>query len=686
MFNVQDDLNESVLALNKVGKTRAKAYSRLKIFSLFDLICHFPRDYFDCSRPIAVKDFVEGQKCCVKARVVEKLPVLTRGRFKVFRAVAEDDFGSRFGLVFFNTAFLFGRLRVGKSYLFFGLVDRSFEGFSIKSPMVVEENSLGLIAKYGESAGINSAFISANVGQVLSSFRVCENLPASILKKFDLIDRHEAFLNVHFPKDEFVLKEARRRLIFEELFFWQLGLKFLKSQNLQPTSIRLNLKNCDLNEFLSVLPFSLTAHQLKVIDECVFDCCKDVAMNRLIQGDVGCGKTVVAQAICFLFAKLNFQVAVMAPTEILTRQHFENFRRVFSRLNIEIAMLVGSLKKSQRDDVLNDLKIGKTKIVVGTHSLFSADVEFKNLGLVITDEQHRFGVLQRSRLASKAKTNSPHVLVMSATPVPRSLALTIFADLNVSIIEKGPAHKASISTFHIPSSKRKRALMFVANEVKKGRQAYIVCPAIEESSASRKRSVNVLSYFESLKQLPGFEFVRVAVLHGKLSGDDKAKIMNKFVNHELDVLVATTVVEVGIDNPNASVIVIENAELFGLSTLHQLRGRVGRGTIDSFCILISDGTNFEAINRLKAMCRFSDGFEIAKFDLKLRGPGNFFGTMQHGLPNFRIANLLNDVDLIETCSVEAGQFFKCCCQNEKGRQFVERVIRSTMTGGLGLVL
>ena len=384
-----------------------------------------------------------------------------------------------------------------------------------------------------------------------------------------------------------------------------------------------------MNEFFSALPFKLSNSQLNVLNECVADCKKNVAMNRLIQGDVGCGKTVIAQALCYLFAKSGFQVAVMAPTEILARQHFENFRLLFFKFNSEVGLLVGSLKKSAQVEVLSGLASGTIKVLIGTHSLFGNCTKFKNLGLVVTDEQHRFGVLQRGSLEKKG--NAAHVIIMSATPVPRTLAMVAFSDVDVSVVDQMPYGRAKTKTFHIPPSKRLRAFSFLVKEVKKGHQAYIVCPLID---CGVRKAVAVEPYFEKLKALKEFKGLKIAMLHGEQTSDQKANLMNSFKKGEVDVLVATSMVEVGIDNPNATVIIIENAELFGLASLHQLRGRVGRGKLDSFCILISEAKTDQAKERMKAMCSMQSRFDISRADLKLRGPGHFFGTLQHGAPDF----------------------------------------------------
>lgn len=645
MINLDESLNEPICSLKGVGKKTSYAYEKLGLRSCFDLICHFPRDYDNCSCFYDVKTAVNGQKCCVKAKIIKKLNVVRQARLLIARCVAVDEHGLNFEVVFFNNDYIVKKLELFKTYLLFGKVNKTVFNVQMISPKVLFENEIGFIPKYSLTSGLNSITVSKHIRQVLKQANLKENLPENLLKKFNLMSRKEAFYNVHFPKNEFVLRFARKRLIFEELFFWQLSLKFLKSFARKKTNFRLSFT--DLSEFFKVLPFELTPSQLEVLNECIANCCTDVAMNRLIQGDVGCGKTVVAQAMCFLFARSNFQVALMAPTEILAIQHFNNFKNIFNQLNISVDLLVGSLKSSQLKVVLENLNSGKTSIILGTHSLFSKNVAFNKLGLVITDEQHRFGVFQRVQLAQKGVR--PHVLVMSATPVPRTLAMAIFADMDVSVVKKRPAGRAKIKTVHISPSKRLRAFKYIVAEVKKGRQAYIVCPLIEDG---KKKALSVQFYFEQLRKLDIFKSVKLEMLHGKLTSEQKNELMLKFSSGEIDVLVATSVVEVGIDNANASVILIENAECFGLASLHQLRGRVGRGAIDSVCVLVSSSKSEQTVSRMAAMCSTNDGFKIAQFDLKLRGPGHFFGTLQHGMPKFKIANIFRNFDVIRLCSKE----------------------------------
>lgn len=652
LFNLQKSLELPISKLKGVGKFSAGLFSKLGLHSCFDLICHFPTAYDDFSRLQFVEEVVCEKKCCLKLKIVEKFKVLRIRNLKLMKALAVDEKGGFINLVFFNKEFFFKSLQFSKFYIFFGKVELSGQTVQMVSPRLVLESEVGLVAKYGLVARLSNRFVSSKIMQILSSEKIAENLPQSLLLKFNLVGRHKAFYDIHFPADELCLKNARKRLIFEELFFWQLSLRLLKRLQLKKTNAV--LKTANLSRFLAALPFELSSSQVEVLNECIADCGREFAMHRMIQGDVGCGKTVIVQALCYLFAQSGFQVAVMAPTEILARQHYKNFSALFASLKIKTGLLVGSLKKAEQVAVLNNLLNGEIKIIVGTHSLFGKQTVFQNLGLVVADEQHRFGVLQRNSLIKKGA--APHVLIMSATPVPRTLAMVLFADMDLSVVKQAPVGKAETKTFHIPPSKRARAFSFLASEVAKGRQAYIVCPLIESGV---KKAVALEPYFEKIRASKELKGLKMAMMHGKQTTEQKVRFMNEFAKGEIDVLVATSMVEVGIDNSNATVIIIESAELFGLASLHQLRGRVGRGKFNSFCILISSARTNQAKQRMKAMCEYESGFDISRFDLKLRGPGQFFGTMQHGLFNFKLANLVEHFNLLQVCGRVADEFLSC---------------------------
>ncbi len=667
MLNYDEILNSPISCLKGVGKRRELLYSKLGLHTFFDLLCLFPINYYDWCIVRKLNEVIDGTLNCVEVKVLKKIVNKTKTGLIILKIMAVDKDGRACSVVFFNNDFIFQKLKLNYYYRFFGKIDRNNFEIQILSPKLILQNEMGLISNYSLTNGLTCKMVASDIKQIFNIVNnISENLPADLLKKQSLISRHKAFYLIHFPKNLAELNYAKRRLIFEEFFIWQLGLKILKQNQFNKSNYCLN--QTDLTEFFNTLPFKLTKSQTKVLDECVADCKSLFVMNRLVQGDVGCGKTVIAQALSFLFVKSDWQVAVMVPTEVLAIQHFKNFSNIFSKLNIKTELLVGSLKRKQRSQVLKLIETNDVKIVIGTHSLFSADVKFANLALVITDEQHRFGVSQRLSLISKG--NRPHVLIMSATPVPRTMALAVFADVDVSIVNEAPLNKAKIKTVHIPPSKRIRAFSFIANEVKKGRQAYIVCPIIEEG---KKNAIALNSYFQMLKQIDEFKSIRIEMLHGKLKPEEKNSLMERFIKKEVDVLVATTVVEVGIDNGNATVILIENAELFGLATLHQLRGRVGRGRFNSLCVLVSQGQTQSAQQRLRAMCETDDGFKISEFDLKLRGPGHFFGTLQHGMPEFKLANLINDFGILKLCQMEIDLILKIENELDKFKTTLDKI-------------
>lgn len=466
-----------------------------------------------------------------------------------------------------------------------------------------------------------------------------EPLPKEILEQYQLCSFNFALQNIHFPVDRFSLGLARKRLVFEELLTWQLGLALVKQKN--STSTDVTLSDTSIEPFLEALPFTLTGAQQRVIGECLADLRAAVPMNRLVQGDVGSGKTMVAAALYYAMAKNGYQSAMMAPTEILALQHFKTLDQLLSPLGLRTCLLIGSLTKKQKELLKEQIKAREMDIVVGTHALVQDSTEFASLGLVITDEQHRFGVNQRQKLVDKGE--HPHVLVMSATPIPRTLALILYGDLDISVIDELPKGRQKIDTFFIPPSKRERAFGFVKQHLDEGRQAYIVCPMIENGE---QEIANVTGYAQRLRE-GAFAGYTIGVLHGKMKAEEKEQVMRSFQNGETQLLVATTVVEVGVDVPNAVIMMIENAELFGLSQLHQLRGRVGRGTHKSSCILVSGLKTEENLSRLSTMCSTSDGFAIAEQDLKQRGPGDFFGKRQHGLPAFKIADMVEDISVLK---------------------------------------
>ena len=636
-----------ISALNGVGKKRAALYDKLGLPTVNSLIYHFPNRYIDCCNPLNIFQAIIGEKCCIKATILKtKKPYVKSNKMIIYTAHGIDSDKNNINIVFFNNIYSFKSLKTGQTYLFFGKIEGNILSKQIINPVVINPDEASLIPIYSLTSGLTSKMISTNIKQALKLIDNKQHiLPKSLTDKYNLIDFNIAIQNIHFPKSEQHLSKARQRLVFEELLYWQIGIQLIKQKRTIKTTKKLTYSN--LNSFLDNLDFQLTNSQKNVINECISDCLKSFPMNRLIQGDVGCGKTVVAAALAFLFAKSKMQVAVMAPTDILARQHFKFFVKTLAPLGINVNILVGSLNSKEKLKIQNELECGIIHVIIGTHSLFQEKTSFKNLGLIITDEQHRFGVEQRKKLAEKG--NFPHKLVMSATPIPRTLALIIYGDLDISNIHELPAGRIPIKTVHIPSSKRSRALLYIKSQLEKKHQAYIVCPAIDESERNVE---SVVKYTQKLKQ-NFFENHSVEMIHGKMSGTEKDILMQKFLNGQINILVSTTVIEVGVDVPNATTIMIENAEFFGLSQLHQLRGRVGRSNIESLCILVSNSTKTETQKRLKIMCDTNDGFEIAEEDLKIRGPGDFFGNKQHGLPNFKIANIIEDTKILKICKKEA---------------------------------
>lgn len=636
-------LSKDIRFLKGVGEKRAAYYNKLSIKTVEDLLRFYPRAYIDFTDPVDIDKTVLNEVNIIKARVYKKQPPqLIRRGMSVFKVYVTDDI-SNLCVTIFNNKYLYERLIEDKTYFFYGKVTGNLLRREMNSPIVIDSETTELIRPiYHQTEGLNSNAISNNVKTILSliSTDVYDPLPIEILKEYNLCHITFALQNIHFPKNSDALIEARRRLIFEELLSLQVGLLQLKSRNRKTTPVVFT--DTDLSEFYDMLDFKLTNAQLNSINDAVIDVTKNIPMNRLIQGDVGSGKTMVAAGISFLAARNGYQTAIMAPTEILAEQHYYTFSKLFDNTDISVRLLTGSSTQKEKREKKEQLANGACDIIIGTHALVQQSVEFSNLGLVITDEQHRFGVTQRSTLAEKG--NNPHIMVMSATPIPRTLALIIYGDLDISVIDELPAGRKQIQTLIINSSKRERALSFIEDAINNGNQAYIVCPLIDESESDL---IDVKSYYNTLIS-GSFKNIRTGLLHGKLPAKEKNEIMTAFKNGNIDIIVTTTVIEVGVDVPNATVMMIENAERYGLSQLHQLRGRVGRGKDKSYCILLSDNRSADTKARLKIMAETSDGFIIAREDLKLRGPGDFFGERQHGLPKLKIANMADNMDLLNT--------------------------------------
>ena len=635
--------------LKGVGEKRAAQLAKLGIFTVDDLLGFYPRDYVDYSRPYPVASAPYDIKCVVRATVYGK-GALTRirGGKQMVKILAGDDTAG-LSLVYFNNPYISQKLEVGTEYCFFGKVGGGFAQREMVNPVMLTAEAASatpLVPVYPQTEGINSNYLAKCMRTAFAAAPdIPEPLPAWMLQKYRLCPKADAVRMIHFPRSTAEIASALRRLIFEELLALQLGLLLLRSRDATLTGAP--MKPVDLQPFWASLPFSPTGAQKRAAQEILADFNKLSPMNRLLQGDVGSGKTLVAAAGIYAAWKNGYQSALMAPTEILAAQHAETLSRMLEPLGVRVALLTGSVKGAAKKAVRKAIAEGEADLVVGTHAVLGPDVEFRNLGFAVTDEQHRFGVRQRSALAGKA--DHPHLLVMSATPIPRTLALLMFGDLDISILDELPPGRTPVKTYAITGKKRADMYGFLKAQLAAGRQAYIVCPVIDESETDMQ---SVTSYYEETAR-PLLEGYRVGLMHGRLKAAEKNAVMQQFKDGELDVLVSTTVIEVGVDVPNANLIVIENAERYGLSALHQLRGRVGRGKGEAYCILISDHTGEAVKKRLSFLCHTTDGFAIAKFDLETRGPGDFFGSRQHGLPSLHIADLMADSKALYAAQQEA---------------------------------
>lgn len=631
-----------ISALRGVGPKKVQAYHKLGVDTLYDLLQLYPRGYEDWSSPFTIVTAPLNEPCCILATVLHTPDEhFVRKNMTLYRFRVSDG-AQVMHITLFNAAYTAKKLVPGKQYLFFGTVTKKGNRYEMTAPRIEEMTDARIRPIYPQTAGLSSKVIEKDMRQLLADYDAAfeqEWLPQHIRRKFSLCAARFAWQNIHFPKDGEAVRIAKRRLIFEELFLFQLGLSQLRKRSRAHTGAVISADYT--KQFACLLPYTLTGAQQRAIADGVKDMQQTVPMCRLIQGDVGSGKTAVAAALAFTAVKNKLQVALMAPTDILARQHFAGLSQLLGN-HLHIELLTASMPTPEKRQVLTGLKDGSVQFVVGTHALLSQKVEFENLGLVITDEQHRFGVAQRAALAEKGK--HPHLLVMSATPIPRTLALLVYGDLDVSVLDELPPGRKPIDTYAVDTGKRERVYRYIRKHIEQGRQAYIVCPLIEQSEQSGDLTA-AKEYYDTLKN-GAFAGISTALLHGQMKGKEKDAVMAAFATGEIKILISTVVIEVGVDVPNAVLMVIENAERFGLAQLHQLRGRVGRGKHASTCILISDATGEEATKRLKTMCSTSDGFKIAEEDLKMRGPGDFFGTKQHGLPKMRIADLISDMNVL----------------------------------------
>ncbi|HXK77016.1 MAG TPA: ATP-dependent DNA helicase RecG [Oscillospiraceae bacterium] len=637
-----------------VGEKRAALYGRLGVFTVGDLLEHYPRDYIDLTAPKSISDAEEGELCAIRASVDAKTSEqrIRRG-LSVYKVRVADDRADML-LTFFNMKYAVESLEIGKEYIFYGLFSKRFTGGEMTAPEIFPAEENGYLPRYPLTEGLSGKMISANVKAALEACgeQIPDELPEAVLKQYFLCSKTEAVRSIHFPESASALARAKRRLIFEEFFEFSLGLALTRGKNRAATGIP--VRPCDLRPFFGALGFELTDAQKRVIAECTADLAKPVPMNRLVQGDVGSGKTAVAAACMYAAVQSGLQCAMMAPTEVLAAQHAETLEKLFAPLGIGVALLTGSMKEKQKEAARDAIASGLAQIAVGTHALIQEGVSFRELGLVVTDEQHRFGVRQRLALMEKAR--SPHALVMSATPIPRTLAFVMYGDLDVSVLDEMPKNRLPVKTYLIEPDLLPRAMSFIRKFADHGLQSYIVCPLIEQN----EENLSLTAAADLAERLTGQELAgcSVGLLHGKMKPGEKERVMRAFAENRLQVLVSTTVVEVGVDVPNAVVMLIEDADRFGLSQLHQLRGRVGRGTEQSYCILVSGTRNAETQERLKLLCSTSDGFRIAEQDLRMRGPGDFFGFRQHGLPTLKMADMARDMKLLELAKQAAAELLE----------------------------
>ncbi|MCI9554483.1 MAG: ATP-dependent DNA helicase RecG [Oscillibacter sp.] len=646
------DLKTDVRYIKGIGEQRAKALDKLGIRSLRDLISWFPRRYEDRTETRRVADLVPGETACVAAMVAAP-PVVSHIRkgLDLVKVRAVDETGA-LDVTFFNQSWLKNSLRTGETYVFCGKAEGNLLRRRMANPIVEPEGrreATGrIVPVYPLTAGVSQLILSRSIRQGLDACAdiLPDVLPDEVRRRHQLCRAGYAYENIHFPEGPEALELARRRLAFEELFLFTLGLRRLRRR--RETAAVEPFRPVDMESFYQALPFALTEAQRRCVEESLADMASGRAMNRLCQGDVGSGKTMVAAACVYFSVKNGRQAALMAPTEILARQHYEGLAPLMEPLGIRCALLTGSNTAKEKRTLAAGLAAGEIDFIVGTHALITGGVEYRRLGLVVTDEQHRFGVGQRAALAGKG--DHPHTLVMSATPIPRTLALILYGDLDVSVIDQLPPGRRPVQTSFVDSRYHPRIYQFLRKLVGEGRQVYIVCPQVAGGEEDDRKAV---TEYAAQLQREVFPDLRVAYVHGKMKPKEKEAVMSAFAAHETDILVSTTVIEVGVDVPNAAVMVVENAERFGLSQLHQLRGRVGRGAWQSYCVLISDNQNEETLRRLKVMTQTSDGFKIAEEDLRLRGPGDFFGQRQHGLPGLRVADIGCDAQLLREAQAAA---------------------------------
>ena len=650
-------LTDPVTILKGVGPTKAKQLAQLNIHTLQDLICHFPRGYEDRTRLLTISQLEVDKPACFRAMVMNSPHTNHIRKGLDITRVQVADHSGRLNLTFFNQKYAMEHLQYGREYIFYGTLSGDFGGYGMTSPVFEPLDAPPVTTRrilpiYPLTAGLSNAAMLKAVRQALA---VCdppeEILPPEVLRQYNILPADRAYFAIHEPSTMEEAQMAKRRLIFEEFFVFSAGLSLMRAAR---SAAQVSpYKHCDLSDFYNALPFTLTGAQSNAIREIVHDLQRGTPMNRLVQGDVGSGKTMVAAAAAYLAIRNGHQAALMAPTEILAEQHCDSLSKLFSPMGIHTVLLTGSMTQKQKRDIRSSIEDGTAQLIIGTHALLSDSTVFHDLDMVIADEQHRFGVSQRSKLS--AKGSQPHVLVMSATPIPRTLALLMYGDLEVSILNELPPGREPVDTFLVGEDMRARINAFIRKHAAESHQCFVVCPAVEENEELGIKSAQ--SWAQTLQKTV-FPDLRVMLIHGQMKGAEKEAAMSAFAKGQADVLVATTVIEVGVDVPNATLIVIEDADRFGLSQLHQLRGRVGRGKAKSFCILTTRNRNPDTLSRLKALCRTTDGFKIAEEDLAMRGPGDFFGSRQSGLPAFRVASLNCDLQTLKEAQEASARWIE----------------------------
>ena len=642
------DLKKDVKYVKTVGPNRVKLLNKLNIYTLKDLIEYYPRDYEDRSKPKNLYECIDGEEVLIEAMATGRINEMHKGRMTISRLIVKDQTGTCY-ITWFNQGYLRDKFQPGRMYRFFGKISNKNGRLEMNSPVYDEidqsKNTGKIIPIYPLTFELKQNTLRRIIENGLLEVKgqLPETLPEYILKENNLWDINNTIERIHFPIEFSDFNKARERLVFEELLTMQLALLKLKNNYEHETDGIQFSKDVHMSNVINMLPFRLTKAQLRVLEEIDRDMESNKPMNRLLQGDVGSGKTVVAMIAAYKAVKSGYQATIMAPTAILASQHLESFKGILDELGIRTELLISNVTKKKKAEILEKLQSGEIDVLIGTHAILEENVVFKNLGLVVTDEQHRFGVKQRSTIAAKGQ--NPDIIAMSATPIPRTLALILYGDLDISIIDELPPNRKKIETFAVRKNMEERVNNFIKKQIAEGRQAYIVCPLVEENE-DMEGLQSVVELAEKY-QKETFSEYKVAYLHGKMKPKEKDEIMQRFKDGEIQILIATTVIEVGVNVPNASIMVVENAERFGLAQLHQLRGRVGRGEYQSYCILKYEGNGETIRQRMKVMCDTNDGFIISEKDLELRGSGDFFGTEQHGLPEFKIANLFEDMAVLK---------------------------------------